>query len=187
MLVQLRGRTPTDSVRAETPSDPVEHLLACHGRIRQFVAIAARLARVEEASTDEVADAARSVERFFRNGLPLHAEDEDRSIAPRLLAVVDADVRAAVERMRDEHPAIDESSAELARVCKILVDDPSLHRSIAPSLRALVEELGARLEAHLVAEETLVFPAISALLPPDARAEIAAEMTARRRGLVLPT
>src|SRR6266567_4388999 len=45
--------------------DAVDMLLACHQRIRNFTGIALRLADVDEAGTEEVANAAETVHRYY--------------------------------------------------------------------------------------------------------------------------
>src|SRR5574341_1715069 len=65
-------------------SDAVDLLLECHQRIRSFLGLALRLGEAWAAEPAEVADAAARVHRYFALALPLHAQDEDQSIAPRL-------------------------------------------------------------------------------------------------------
>src|SRR4051812_30710357 len=61
-------------------------LLDCHSRIRRFSTLAIRLAEAD-APPNEIAETAAAVHRYFTVALPLHAADEDLSIAPRLAVV----------------------------------------------------------------------------------------------------
>ena len=78
-ILNASGPSPTDA-------GPAELLLACHGRIRWFTALAARLASAEPASEASVADAALRVHRYHAVALPLHQADEELSIARQLVA-----------------------------------------------------------------------------------------------------
>ncbi|HEY8429217.1 MAG TPA: hemerythrin domain-containing protein, partial [Sandaracinaceae bacterium] len=67
------------------PESTVELLLECHERIRRFTRLSRELVRAQ-ASHEQIADAARSLCAYFGRAFLLHAEDEDRSIRPRLEA-----------------------------------------------------------------------------------------------------
>lgn len=54
--------------------DLVDQLLACHERIRRFIALAAR--------PDCDAESRAAVIRYFTEALPLHVADEEELIAP---------------------------------------------------------------------------------------------------------
>ncbi len=72
-------------VSGPSPDDVAGHLEICHARIRCFSRLAVELGRVPEASHEVVANSAVALVHYFGRALPLHIEDEDLSIAPRLV------------------------------------------------------------------------------------------------------
>jgi iron-sulfur cluster repair protein YtfE (RIC family) len=162
-------------------SDPVELLLACHGRIREFGALAVRLAASAGAPAALVADAAAEVHRYHAVGLPLHQADEDESIRPRLEAAgAGPEVMAALEVMSAQHGAIDALLEELCPLWREVRDEPSRLPELSGRLASATSALMAHWDVHLPPEEALVFPAIVRVLSEDARAAILGEIKARR-------
>lgn len=163
----LSARPPDDTV--------VAALLACHERIHRFTALAARLG-TPDGTAAERAEAAAGVVRYFTVALPLHAADEDASLAPRL-AGRDPAVDAALAQMTAEHVA---HAAPLARVVDAARTIVAAPATVPPDLAAAAAALATLFAAHLALEERAIFPAIAAL-PADVEATIRAEMLARRR------
>ncbi len=129
--------------------DLVDLLLDCHQRIRTFTDLAARLAAAERPAAGEVRDAAARVHRYFSEALPLHARDEEESILPRL-AGRDAEVDAALARMRAEHAEHGAPVGAVLGLCAALRDDPSRHAELAPALGVAAAELRRHFDHHLV-------------------------------------
>jgi hemerythrin-like domain-containing protein len=156
-------------------------LLECHARIWTFVAMADSIALAQSASESDISDAAQRVRRYFAVALPLHEQDEELSIAPRLLSSnVDANTRGVLSTMADDHALsrklltlLDEHWAALAESPRKVLDSSTF-------LAAKTAELRALFARHLVMEESLVFPLVEQL-PEEVRADIVAEMRARRR------
>jgi hemerythrin-like domain-containing protein len=176
MLIRIGGGG------AATDEDPIAHLLACHERIRRFANLAARLAHDEGASPAQLAEAAADVKRYFTIALPRHAEDEDVSLRPRLLAhpEVGDDVRRALEVMSDEHGPLDAIILDLAPIWAAVAAEParvSEHRGV---LQAGAAQLQRIVAVHLPPEENLIFPAAAKHLSSEDRASLRAEMRARR-------
>ena len=163
--------------------DPVDHLLACHERIRRFSTLGAQLAEAEVAPAEEIREAAHSVHRYFSVALPLHVADEDESVRPRLLAFDGAPraVREAVESMTEQHTTIEELLAEALLHWAALAEDATGAR--ADAAREALDDLGHQLarlfHLHLGLEEEVIFPTLRRL-PADDKAAITAEMRARR-------
>src|SRR5947209_5155592 len=109
MLTPIRRpgtRAANDPARQQAPDVQIL-LLACHERIRHFLALAGQLCE-SAAPAAEVAAAAAAVHRYFTVALPLHALDEDESLAPRLLRLdLPAAVRAAIGPMTAQHGPIE--------------------------------------------------------------------------------
>src|SRR5512143_2894636 len=95
----------TNLGKPAAPADAVELLLECHQRIRSFLGLAGRLAEAREEGAEAVAEAAFRVHGYFTLALPLHARDEEDSIAPRLSGrepALDAELGTMV-REHQEH------------------------------------------------------------------------------------
>ncbi len=170
--------------RPAVAGDAVDLLLECHERIRFFLAMARRIAEAGPAEQEGVAEAAARVRRYFSQALPLHAQDEEASILPRLLGrdpVVDAALRA----MTREHAEHEAPLRTLVAACDEIAGAPGRHAELAPVIGAATAELERHFAGHLRREEELVFPAMRRLLDRRADAEIVRELRARR-GVVAP-
>lgn len=161
------------------PDDVVGPLLACHERIRMFSGMAERLGSGAH-SREEVAEAASRVARYFRVALPLHVDDEELSIRPRLIAAAaPARVLEALDAMTSEHVPLEELLAALLPRWSELAREPERLDVLRRALASDAEELRVRFDAHLEAEERLIVPAIGAALA-SAGLAIREEMRARR-------
>lgn len=157
----------------------VDLLLACHGRIRSFLDLAVAVGERSEATDDDVADASARVRRYFADALPLHVEDEEEGVLPRLYGR-SVTLDAALDRMCAEH---DTHRAPLRRLLAAAAAG-----SVAPSSVDARAELGRAasalrdvLEPHLREEEVVVFDAARRLLTQDDERAIVSELRARRR------
>jgi hemerythrin-like domain-containing protein len=177
MLIRLGGRP--------APVDAVDLALECHERIRAFLALARRIAEARDPSPETVAEAAARVRRYFVEALPLHAQDEEESILPRLLGR-DPAVDAALERMAREHGEHERPLAELVAACEVLSREPRRLGELAPALGARARELEAHFATHLAGEEEVILPAMRRWLDAAADAEIVREIRARRGVVVAP-
>ncbi len=163
-----------------TSSDPTDLLLECHERIR----MAMRQAEAIVAAADGdpgIAPTAASVHRYFSVALPLHAADEDESLAPRLwetgLPERLLDVVAAIT---PQHVAIDAVLARLLPAWERLAKEPQALADLRTSLQRDTAQLDALWVEHLDLEERVVFPLIGDRLAPAVRADIVREMRDRR-------
>ena len=173
MLVPLRIQP------AEPPAeDAFGLLLACHVRIRDFCALALKLAAMEAVPPHERAEAASRLERYFTLGLSRHVEDEDLSLAPRVLAAgPPPDVLVALLEMTRQHAEMDRILAILLPGWRAVATDPN---RCPVELANDSERLAAHMEAHLRLEEEVIFPAARTLLPPKEAKAVLAELRARR-------
>ena len=173
MLHTIRTRPDLPSATNE----PTELLLACHGRLRHFSELSRALATRDDVEDAQIVDAAHRLVRYFRVALPLHEEDEERSLAPSLLARATAEQADAMERMRDQHGLLHEVLAELFPLWETVEAEPRTLERKAARPHAL--RLATVLDVHLELEETLIFP-MAAALPAGERKRLAEEMRARR-------
>lgn len=84
---------------------PFALLDACHERVQRSLALLLRLADhlARHGADAQAADAARDVMRYFELAAPLHHEDEERHVLPRLRA---AGHDALAQRLQDDHAAL---------------------------------------------------------------------------------
>jgi hemerythrin-like domain-containing protein len=164
------------------PAGAVDLLLECHDRIRSFLALARRIPGAVEEDPTLVAEAAERVRRYFVEALPLHAQDEEGSILPRLQGR-DAAVDAALATMVREHREHERPLGALVAECELLSRDPGRLRERAVALAAPARALDAHFDVHLRAEETVIFPAVRRILDPAADLAVVHEIR-RRRGVV---
>ncbi len=161
-------------------SNPTDMLLECHDRIRQAMRGAHGL--VNAAAADPaVAPTAAAVHRYFAVALPLHSDDEDVSLAPRLFnAGIPDDLAGMLQMMTAQHSAIDSTLERLLPLWDRLQHAPEDLDRLRPELSEATLQLAALWEMHLSMEEQHIFPGASAHLDEPARAAIVEEMRARR-------
>lgn len=163
-------------------SDAVDLLLECHQRIRAFLGLALRLGDARAVGPGEVAEAAARVHRYFALALPLHAQDEDESIAPRLRGR-DRAVDDELETMAREHREHQRSLGILVESCAHLSGDPGRHGELAGALHGAADDLARQFPAHLAREEQVIFPAVRRFLDGAADAAVVKEIRQRRLGV----
>ena len=169
--------------RQEPPADVIDMLFACHDRIRRLARLAERVSGAHDFPAIEIQQAAYSLVRYFRHALPLHAQDEDLTLRPRLHEIeLGKDVREALVRMSDEHDVIDRLLEPLFPCWEKLASDGSALSRMPSGFAADATRLRKQLDAHLALEEETIFPALRRYLSADSEAVIAREMRARRAG-----
>ena len=148
--------------------EPVDLLLACHGRLRQFSTLALAVATRADLSAEQVKDACDELARYFRLALPLHEADEEVTLAPALAPLMkDAE---ALDRMRDQHAMLHETLAVLLP----LWDARAREKTLVPA-----RKLAAILDVHLALEEATIFPLVAEVPAPE-RKRLFEEMRRRR-------
>lgn len=156
--------------------DPVGALAECHVRIRAYLDGLGRIVALPDLADPRVPGAAAQARRYFVEGLPRHAADEDVSLGPRLLRVHPAH-GPLLERLAREHAEADAWVERLLPFLDALVEGRVVDRA---AFAEVVRELARLMEAHLQVEEADLFPALRGL---DAVQLLAAgaEMVDRRR------
>jgi iron-sulfur cluster repair protein YtfE (RIC family) len=178
MLNQI---APLTSLQPKSPEDAVDLLVGCHERIRHFTGVAVKLAHAQGATTEEIAQAAAGVHRYYSVSLPLHEADEDQTLQPRLGAVADEPVRHALLAMGDQHQAIDELIERLLPLLVLVTNNPDTLPEVGGEMCSITKALEEIFRAHLQMEEEIIFPAIRQALPESTRADILREMQERRK------
>lgn len=176
MTVVALGKKPQSGVREVFELRAL--LEQCHVRIRTYLRIFDAIAGDREVPAREVADAALSVRKYFEQGFPLHAADEDLSVMPRL--VRSAPALAAVQaQLQSEHRGHEAVVRDVVRLSTTLYASPHARQRLLPELVRAAERLRAELEPHMVVEEQEVFPLLANISKADEQC-ILEEMRARR-------
>jgi hemerythrin-like domain-containing protein len=175
MLNQIASAKPQPTVE-----DAVDLLTGCHQRIRHFTDVAVKLAHAQNATPDEVCQAAEAVHRYYSISLPLHEADEEQTLRPRLAALAEV-VKHALLAMGDQHQAIDELIERLLPLLVLVKNDPEMIGEVGGEMCSITKALHEIFGAHLQMEEEVIFPAIRKGLSPAAQKEILREMQARRK------
>lgn len=162
---------------------PFEMLAACHERVERMLALQARLQQhLLEKRRDEAArQAARDVMRYFDLAAPLHHQDEELHVFPPLLAGPDASLRAVVERLLQDHRAMEQAWPEARRVLESIAESPAAGWTpLTASQTAALDGFAALYVRHLADEDQLVYPAAAATLPEQALQMMSRDMMQRR-------
>ena len=149
--------------------DVVDRLVECHGRIRDVLALAEKIATTRDVPAEELRAATERVRRYLVEALPLHVADEEQELLPRLRGR-SVEVDAALATMHGEHREHDPLVARMIAACEA---------ADAAAVAEVVAVMAPAMRAHLEVEEAVVFPALRAL-EVAVQEEIVAAMKARR-------
>lgn len=160
---------------------PFDMLHACHERVQRTLGLLVRLRQhlVDHGADAAARDAARDVLRYFDLAAPLHHEDEERHVFPRLRATEDPVLVALVQRLQHDHRCMEAEWAEARRPLQAVAQ--GVATGLDASAIAALDRFAARYDAHLAAEDATAYPAARALMvDPADRLAMGREMAARR-------
>jgi hemerythrin-like domain-containing protein len=161
---------------------PHELLLACHERVQRSLALLGRLvAHVDTHGHDESSrSAARDVLRYFQIAAPLHHQDEELHLFPALLRQADPALVAAVQRLQQDHLAMESLWSEIRPLLERW-QSPQAQGCASDAQRDAIAAFCAIYPDHIALEESRVFPAAFDALGPQAAGAAGLEMQARRQ------
>lgn len=167
---------------AVTFEQPFEMLEACHDRVRDRLALLRKLVAHVDAQGHDAQSraAARDVMRYFDVAAPLHHQDEELHVFPKLLAQGTAEQAGLVRALLTDHERMGGIWSRL-RVPLSRWGDPGVSGPIGQDTRQLVDEFCAVYDSHLANEERLAFPAVRPLVDEQELVAMGAEMQRRRR------
>lgn len=153
---------------------PYEMLAACHERVARMLALLDKLhAHVKAFGADEQAQrAALDVMRYFDIAAPLHHDDEERHVFPRLRALGQG---ALADRLHAEHLAMVPAWAALREALAEIAEG----RRPVMGVRSW-DDFAALYRRHLADEDEAAYPTAAAATSADERRAMGAEMAARR-------
>lgn len=167
------------ALRRRYRRDALDLMTEGHRQVRVFSRLAVAVAERIDAPLIDVVDECGRIECFFAEVLPRHVRNEEDSLAPRLRGrspVVDA----ALALTHEQHAA---HGALVERLCvstAALRADPGDAKNRA-MLLAVARPLELVLEAHLRAEEEIIYPAMRALIPRGELDALGRELRERAR------
>ena len=162
---------------------PFALLQACHVRMERSLVLMERLGAhlATHGADTQAREAAADLLRYFDTAAPLHHEDEERHVLPRLR---EAGHAAMAARLRGEHQVMERAWAAL-RPDLLAVQAGTLAADTLPAARARWHAYATLYRGHLAAEERYAFPVARTGLPPDEERAMGEDM-ARRRGAPYP-
>lgn len=158
----------------------VDLLLECHQRIRSFSALAREVSEQSNYDSEEVTNACLSVTRYFTQALPLHVDDEEQSILPRLIGRLPR-LDDALALMQAQHAQHQGPLGRMLAICTELAAPSARASELATELRPLAQIVERELGEHLELEESIIFPGISQYLTDTEQAMVVRELRARRQ------
>lgn len=176
-----------------TLDQPIGLLGDCHRRIERFLDTLIRVTEVigSEPLSDEARNALETALRYFRDAGPMHTEDEEESLFPRLRQIAsgsdeNADkatqALAIVERLHTDHEKADKRHLAIDAIGRRWLEAGQLPADEVQQLRHELRDLRAFYTAHLAAEDDELFPLSESLLSQSQLNQMGQEMAARRAG-----
>lgn len=159
--------------------EPFALMGACHERVARTLGLLERIgAHVAAHGCDAQArDAAKDVLRYFTIAAPLHHEDEERHVLPRLRA---QGRTALADRLHADHHEMETRWSAIAPEL-MAIRDGGLDLDGLAATRARWAEFATLYAAHLEAEDHDAYPAVGVDLAESELQAMGAEMAARRR------
>lgn len=176
------SRFPGFDSPAASFEQPFEMLEACHTRVQRSLDLLRRLVDYidqhgHDASTRA---AAADVLRYFDLAAPLHHEDEEKHVFPRLLASGDAALRQAVQALQREHEQMGATWAVVREPVRQWTDSDAAG-GVSAAARADIARFLALYAGHIETEENRVYPAAQAAMDDDELAAMGQDMQKRRQ------
>ncbi|MEX1165553.1 MAG: hemerythrin domain-containing protein [Hydrogenophaga sp.] len=164
--------------------EPFEMLSACHERVERMLRLMVRLQEhLQDKGWDEqVRQAASDVMRYFDMAAPLHHEDEERHVFPPLMLSADAQVKALVLRLIQDHRQMEVAwqgaSTVLTAVAKHDASNP--FEALTVSQKVALNDFARLYRKHLDDENQVAYPAARHWLTPSDLTAMGEDMMARR-------
>ncbi len=179
MAIQI-GAKPESSF-----NDPLGLLSDCHRRIEKFLEQMVRIARDSDGTglPDAERTALTTALKYFRGAAPLHTQDEERSLFPRLRVSQGSEMAAAFDalaRLEADHDRADLLHAEVDALGEAWLTDGALQPADLGRLRAALQDLKSLYAAHIAVEDHEVFPLAGRSLAALLLEQVGREMAARR-------
>lgn len=162
--------------------DPIGMLADCHRRVESFLRILCMVVELGQGRelTDEEKSAVQSALHYFKLGGQRHTADEEESLFPRLRGKPNPAIDAIAGLQSDHrranrlHESIENSYLTWISGGKLAPDETEQLMSQTGQLKELYS-------AHILMEETVIFPYAVKVLDSEVIAKIGAEFKMRRK------
>jgi hemerythrin-like domain-containing protein len=163
-------------------TDPIGLLGDCHRRIERFLGVI--LAVVEQTGggplDNEPRRALGAALRYFREAAPRHVGDEEESLFPRLRQSGHTQAIEALDRLEQDHEAIQAWHEELDGLGERWLTTRRLDEAGYERFATLARRLKDAYEPHVALEDEEVFPLARLLLSEEQLRAVGEEMAGRR-------
>ncbi|MCC7175872.1 MAG: hemerythrin domain-containing protein [Bryobacterales bacterium] len=180
--VEEIGNKPRTTEETATLDRPLDHLLACHRRIEERLAVLERAANHLEDRRGEALTAIGNSIRFLDSNGVWHTADEEESVFPRIAGRISEENRRFLQDLEAQHRDAEKHVEDLRAVYSLLISegDARPDRELPQRFREAVAALCADYRKHIAAEDERLLPlARSALNEVELKA-LSREMRIRR-------
>lgn len=162
---------------APTFDDPLEMLLACHGRIQaQCATLKKLLAYLPSHGCDTQAQqAARAILHYFDTAGRHHHDDEEKDLFPLLRASPSSAAQILVTDLLNEHQIMDAAWQRLRSSLTMIADGKPAELDIGTA-----EHFIDVYDRHIALENSQLLPLAKQLLTPGQLNTLSGNMAARR-------
>jgi hemerythrin-like domain-containing protein len=160
--------------------EPLGLLSDCHRRVERFLGVLDIVGR--DAPTDTLPtkfeEGLRAALDYFRDAAPLHTQDEEDSLFPRITH--SAEAADIIERLETDHQFTDSFHAGVESLGRTWLEQGLLSSEQRGQFMNCVQTLRKLYQEHIRVEDEELFPLAATLLDNFAIEEIGIEMAARR-------
>lgn len=178
-MINLPGKA---AATAPTFDSPLDMLHACHERIMDQCATLQKLmSHLPMHGCDTQAQqAAQAIMRYFDTAGKFHHQDEEEDLFPLLLATQNVYAEGLIQRLLDDHKAMEAAWLNLRNQLQGIADGKS-----ATLERNVVADFSLVYGRHIMLENTKLLPLSAQILNAQQLHDIGKKMAARR-GVSLP-
>jgi hemerythrin-like domain-containing protein len=166
-----------DSASAPSFDNPLEMLLACHGKIQTQCATLSKLLQYlpSHGCDAQAQQAAQAILRYFDTAGQDHHDDEEQDLFPRLLATPNEEMHELIARLLDEHKLLDTAWQQLRPLLLAIAEGRATELDIQ-SVEYFITVYGR----HISLENAQLLPQVAKLLDPIQLEALGRSMAARR-------
>jgi hemerythrin-like domain-containing protein len=160
--------------------NPLEMLLACHGKIQSQCATLHKLLQhlSSQGCDAQAQQAAQAILRYFDTAGQNHHDDEEQDLFPCLLAIPNTEVHELIARLLDDHKVLNAAWQQLRPLLLGIAEDRAAELDIKS-----VEHFITVHDHHISLENMQLLP-LAAKLLDHIQLEALGRSMAARRGVV---
>lgn len=180
--MQIGDKKPMASFR-----EPLALLSDCHRRVERFLEIIAVVALEGRGRplNEEYRSSLLTALKYFEKAAPLHTQDEEASLFPRMRSLDSPEVIAALSKidgLEADHRSAQPLHDEVDVLGRRWLDEGTLEPEDTARLVEAITRLRSMYESHIALEDEFVFPLAGRTLDDETLLSVGREM-AERRGI----